>query len=265
MPEKLNVNKLQETLQTKRFGRNLVLLHEIDSTNTYAKKLAKYGATQGTAVIAETQRAGRGRLNRKWISPKGGLYFSIVLRPELKANETAKLAFVAGLTVAEVLQELYGLQVATKWPNDVLVGKQKICGILSEMNSTDDKTTFVVMGIGVNANFCVKKTLPEELWEKTTSLEDQLGRKIQLEQLFATLLEKFECVYERFLRGGFIPILGEWMKFSDFVGQKITVTFVGEELAGLATGVDDDGALLVKFENGTLKRVVAGDVSVHYA
>jgi BirA family biotin operon repressor/biotin-[acetyl-CoA-carboxylase] ligase len=167
--------------------------------------------------------------------------------------------------VAEVLQELYGLQVATKWPNDVLVGKQKICGILSEMNSTDDKTTFVVMGIGVNANFCVKKTLPEELWEKTTSLEDQLGRKIQLEQLFATLLEKFECVYERFLRGGFIPILGEWMKFSDFVGQKITVTFVGEELAGLATGVDDDGALLVKFENGTLKRVVAGDVSVHYA
>jgi len=258
----VNVDRLQEGLRTKSFGRSILFLREIGSTNDLAKELAGYGANEGTVVVAEKQTAGRGRLSRGWVSPKGGLWFSVVLRPELKPAEAVGLVFVAGLAVAEVLHELYAVKAETKWPNDVLVKGRKVCGILTEMNTTGEKVNYVTVGIGVNANFDVEKAFPEELRANATSLENELGRKVRLEELFKALLEKLENIYELFLKEGFAPVLGKWKKYAGFLGCQVEVTSETEKLVGLALDVANDGALVVRLEDGTVKRVFVGNATL---
>jgi BirA family biotin operon repressor/biotin-[acetyl-CoA-carboxylase] ligase len=259
---KIRVNQLQDGLGTKRLGRSILFSREIDSTNEWAKELALNGAYEGTVVIVEIQTAGRGRLGREWVSPSGGLWFSLILRPKLRPPEAVKLTFVAGLAVAKVLREMFDLKVETKWPNDVLVNGQKICGILTEMNTTDETVNFVIVGIGVNANFDVEKVLPEKLKKVVTSLENELGRKVQLENLFRALLEQLEKLYELFTKEGFKPVLEEWKNYAGFLGQQVQVTSLSEELGGLALDVDCDGALVLRLEDGTRKQVFVGDVSL---
>jgi len=258
----VNVDRFQEGLRTKRFGRNIVFLREVGSTNDFAKELAGYGAVEGTVVVAETQTAGRGRLGRGWVSPVGGLWFSVILRPELKPAEAVRLVFVAGLAVAEVLRELYGVRVETKWPNDVLVKGRKVCGILTEMNTTGEKVNCVIVGVGVNANFEVKKVFREDLKTVATSLENELGRKVRLEELFRALLEKLENIYALFLKEGFGPVLGKWKTYAGFLGCQVEVASGTEKWFGLALDVENDGALIMRLEDGTVKRVFVGDVTL---
>jgi len=259
---KLNVDRLQEGLRTKRFGKNIIFLREVGSTNDLAKELAAYGAAEGTVVVAETQTAGRGRLGRGWVSPVGGLWFSVVLRPELKPAEAVRLVFVAGLAVAEVLRELYGLKAETKWPNDVLVKGRKICGILTEMNTIGEKVNYVIVGVGVNANFDVAKVFPEDLRKVGTSLENELGRKVRLEELFRALLEKLENIYGLFLEEGFGPVLGKWKTYAGFLNCQVEVASGTEKWVGLAFDVRDDGSLILRLKDGTVKRVFIGDVTL---
>ena len=256
------MDALQEGLRTKRFGRNIFFSREVDSTNEWAKELASLGASEGTVATAETQTHGRGRLGREWISPKGGLWFSIVLRSKLRAGEAVKLVFVAGLAVAEVLSELYGLRAETKWPNDVLVNGRKVCGILAEMKTVGEKINYVIVGVGVNANFDAKKVFPEELKVKASSLENELGRRVKLEELFKALLGKMGNLYELFLGEGFGPVLEKWKEYASFLGCQVEVTGVGGKWVGLALDVDSDGSLVMRLEDGIVKHVFAGDVSL---
>lgn len=262
MSAKLNVNQLQDGLRTRRFGRNILFSREVDSTNKWAKKLAIYGAGEGTVTIAETQMKGRGRLDREWISPTGGLWFSLILRPKLSPTEAIKLTFVAGLAVAKVLREMFDLRAETKWPNDVLVNGRKICGVLAEMNTTGETVNFVVVGVGVNVNFDVENVFPEQLKRVATSLEKELGRKVKLEKLFRALLERLENLYELFIKEGFNPILNEWKNYAGFLGCKVEVSSPAGKMSGLALDIDDEGALVLRLEDGTVKRVFVGDVSV---
>jgi len=262
VPTKIRVGQLQDGLRTKRLGRSVLFSCEVGSTNEWAKELATYGAQEGTVVIAETQTRGRGRLGRGWVSPIGGLWFSLILRPNLRPVEAAKLTFVAGLAVAKVLREMFGLKVETKWPNDVLVNGKKICGILTEMNTTGETVNFVVVGVGVNANFDVEKVFPEELIRVTTSLENELGRKVRLEKLFTGLLETIENLYELYIRKGFNPILEEWKGYAGFLGRRVEVTSPTEKLSGLALDVDRDGALVIRLKDERIRRVFVGDVSL---
>jgi BirA family biotin operon repressor/biotin-[acetyl-CoA-carboxylase] ligase len=258
----LEIDKIQENLQTKKFGKKILFLHEVGSTNDLAKEMANYGASEGTIVIAETQTAGRGRVGRKWFSPRGGLYFSVILRPKVSVKESVSLVFVAGLAVAEVLHERYGFRVETKWPNDVLVNGRKVCGILSEMKTKGEKVNYAVIGVGINANFNVKEEFPEELKTVATSLENELGKKVRLEELLKLLLEKLDGIYEQFLKEGFTWVVKEWKKYADFIGGTVKVTGDAEKLCGLALDVDDDGALVIRLEDGTVKRFFVGDVSL---
>ncbi|MEM3699992.1 MAG: biotin--[acetyl-CoA-carboxylase] ligase [Candidatus Bathyarchaeia archaeon] len=258
----LKIDKIQEKLQTKKIGKKILYLHKTGSTNDIAKKLANYGAYEGAIVIAETQTAGRGRLDRKWFSPKGGLYFSIILKPKIKAKESIKLVFLAGLAVAEVLHEKYGLHVETKWPNDVLVRGRKICGILSEMKTRGEKVDYAVIGLGINANVDVKKEFPEELKTVATSIENELGRKVKLEELLKVLLEKLENVYEQFTKEGFAPVLRRWKGYASFLGKNVEVINDVGKMYGLALDVDNDGTLLVRLEDGRVEHVFVGDVSL---
>lgn len=260
MSAKLSVEKLQEGLKTKVLGKYLFFSREVGSTNDWAKELAELGAPEGTVAIAETQTAGRGRLGRKWHSPKGGLWFSIILKPKLKPTETVKLVFLAGLAVAETLRDLYSLKVETKWPNDVLVDGRKVCGVLSEMKTIGEKVAYTIVGVGINTNFDADKVFPKELRETATSLKTLLGRKVVLEELFRALLEKMESLYELFLKSGFNQILEKWKGFAFFLSREVEVLTESEKMEGSAVDVDDDGALVLKLKDGSLKRVFVGDL-----
>ena len=262
MSNGLTVDRFHEGLQTKWLGRGIFFVNSGASPQTRGSELAKLGAAEGTVAVAEIQTAGRGRLNRRWFSPEGGLWFSIILKPELDAGKAPLLVFVSGLAVAKTLCVLYKLSVETKWSNDVLVKGKKICGILSEMKTRGKRVEYVVIGIGLNVNFSVKKALPEELWCNVTSIEDELGRKVKLGKLFQTLLESFEAVYESFMLNGFALIITEWKKFASFFGKNVEVVAGAEKVNGLACDVDDNGALIIKLKDGTVRRVLVGDVSV---
>ena len=262
MSEKIKIGQFQEGLRTKRFGRSILFSREVESTNSWARELAMYGAYEGTVVIAETQAKGRGRLGREWVSPAGGLWFSLILRPKLRPAEAVKLTFVAGLAVVKVLREVFGLKAVTKWPNDVLVNGRKTCGILTEMNTTGETVNFVVVGVGINANFNVEKVFPEQLRKGVTSLENELGRKVRLEELFRGLLERLENVYELFMKEGSNPVLEEWKKYAGFIGRQVIAISPTGKMNGLALDVDDDGALILRLADGSVRRVFVGDVSL---
>ena len=262
MSTKIRVNQLQDGLRTKRLGRSILFSREVDSTNEWAKELAMYGAREGTVVIAETQTGGRGRLGREWVSPTGGLWFSLILRPKLRPTEAVKLTFVAGLAVAKVLRKMFDLKAETKWPNDVLVNGRKICGILTEMSMKGETVNFVVVGVGVNANFDVEKVFPKPLRKVATSLKNEVGRKVKLEHLFKGLLEKLENFYGLFIKEGFDSVLEEWKNYAGFLGRHVEVTSPTEKLSGYALDVDREGALVLKLEDGTIRRILVGDVSL---
>jgi biotin-[acetyl-CoA-carboxylase] ligase BirA-like protein len=258
----LNADKLQESLQTRCLGRTILFTREVSSTNDWAKKLASIGASEGTVVVAETQTVGHGRLGREWVSPRGGLWFSVILRPKkLEPVEAVKLVFVAGLAVTKVLHELYHLPVETKWPNDVLINGRKVCGTLAEMNTTGRRINYVVMGIGVNANFDVENVFQDKLGKTATSLKRELARKVPMNELLKALLEKFEYFYELFSKEGFIPILDRWKRYARFLGGQVEVANAARKVSGLAYDVEIDGSLVLKSEDGTMTRLLAGDVS----
>lgn len=144
----------------------------------------------------------------------------------------------------------------------MLVKGRKICGILTEMNTTGKTVNFVVVGVGVNANFDAEEVFPEQLKKVATSLENELGRKVQLEELFRALLERLESLYELFTKEGFNPVLEGWKNYAGFLGCLVEVTSPTEKLIGLALDIDRDGALVLRLEDGTIKRVLVGDLSL---
>ena len=213
-------------------------------------------------MVAGHQTAGRGRFGREWVSPKGGLWFSIVLRPKLSVSQATKLVFVASLAVANVLHEKYGLRTETKWPNDVLVDGRKICGILVETRSSARELAFVILGIGINANVHSNTLFPVGIRSTATSVQDELGRKIRLSSLFRAVLEELEGLYDLFIAMGFQSILARWKKFANFIGHKVTVTDNGRAFCGMACDIDEDGELVLSLEDGSLKRFHSGTVSM---
>ena len=260
MSANIRLEEFKKSLQTRHFGKCIFFSREVNSTSDWAKELAETGAEEGTVTLAQAQTAGRGRLGREWISPKGGLWFSIVLRPYQKASDAMKLVFVASLVVAEILSEKYGLRTETKWPNDVLVNGKKICGVLAEMSTKGEKVNYVILGVGVNANFCAHNVLSESVKTTATSIQDELGKKIRLESLFRALLGEMERSYDRYVEAGFVPLLERWKRHAGFLGQMVVVTDQNERLNGLALDVDLEGALILRLEDGTVRRIVVGDV-----
>jgi len=255
----ITLEQLQRNLRTKIFGKRIFLSSTVNSTSDWAKQLAQTGAAEGTVTLAQTQTAAYGREGRSWASPAGGLWFSIILRPRNRASEAAKLTFTASLAVAEVLREQYDLKAETKWPNDVLVNSRKICGVLAEMNTTNEDVNNVVLGVGINVNF-KRSILPKSLRANATSMESELGRKIILQDLFAALMGKMEDTYQMFLNEGPAHLLKRWKTFADFLRKTIIVIESNETFRGRALDVDEDGALVLALEDGTKKRMYAGDI-----
>jgi len=231
----------------------------LDSTNLEAVRQARAGAQEGLCVVAREQTAGRGRLDRSWQSPKdAGLYFSLVLRPQLKMNAWPLITLMAALAVSDTLRHLYGLSPDIKWPNDVCMGDQKLSGILAETLETEAGSA-CVLGIGINLR---KGGLPPELEELATSIEDAVRLAPDAEVLLQALLRHLVIRYERLQEAdGASSVLRDWMAASSYAfGKNVCVDAGAELFAGVTHGLEDDGALRVKVANGEIKVVRAGDV-----
>lgn len=253
--------KIKEGLQTDFVGREVHHFAEVTSTNDIAKELAAKGVEEGVLVISETQTLGRGRLGREWASPEGGVWFSIILRPKVDPRDSSKLTFVAAVAVAKAIREMFDLEAEIKWPNDILIGGKKVCGILTETRIKGEMVDFVVVGVGINANVSLD-SFPESLRNTLTSLKEEMKEEIEREKFLCALLEELEQYYLMFLQREFDLILEEWRSLAGFLGQYVEVVSFDERINGLAVDVDRDGALMIKLRNGTVKKVMEGDVSI---
>jgi len=226
-----------------------------------AKEIAMKGAKEGTVIVAEAQTRGRGRLGRDWVSPKGGLWFSIILRPKVSPRDAPKLTFLMSVAVAKTINKLFDLDAEIKWPNDVLVKGKKVCGILTETNSRGNSLNFAVVGVGINANFNLHD-FPFNLRDSSTTLKEELQKEIDCEAFLRSLLEQTEHYYNMFTQGKFNVILTEWKHFSKFLGSYVEVMSFDEKVEGWAIDIDKNGALIVRLRDKTERKIISGDVTV---
>jgi BirA family biotin operon repressor/biotin-[acetyl-CoA-carboxylase] ligase len=251
VPDKLYPSEVRYGLQAKLLGNKVVHLNVTGSTNVVARQLAERGIAEGTVVVAETQSRGKGRLGRKWITKPGGLWMSVVLKPAIDPMHASSITLLAAVSVTKALRGA-GLEAVIKWPNDVLVNGKKICGILTEMSAETDVVNFIILGIGVNVN-------NDAPLETATAMKAELGRKVDRARFAQSLLEVLEEDYLTFRSEGFTPILWSWRRYSDTLGRLVEVTYQDEVVTGLAQDVDEDGSLLVKTPDGSIRKIVSGD------
>lgn len=249
-------------LETAWLGRTLYYYDEVGSTNQVAKELADGGAPEGTVVVAECQTGGRGRRGRSWISPaRKGIWFSVILRPRVAPAQAPQLTLLAAVAVAAAVRERTGLPLGIKWPNDLLAGGRKVCGILTEIKAEIDAVEYIVLGIGLNANLEAGDFSPE-VRPQATSLYLELGRPVERVPLFQRILSWLEKWYERWQEEGFAPVREAWKEASITLGQEVRVNSWREVFQGVALDIDDEGSLLVRDAGGRVRRFNSGEVSL---
>lgn len=256
MTARFSAKALRESLTTSFVGRRLEYRAALGSTQDLARELARAGAAEGTVVLAGRQTAGRGRLGRSWISPGGGLYLTVVLRPPVEHLKA--LVIIAGLAVARAIERLAGLQTSLKWPNDVLVAGRKVAGILSESELVEQSVSYALVGIGVNVN--ADMAAYPETAPLATSVMTELGREVSREALAAGILNEFEALYLAAQAGE--PIDQEWRARLSMLGKQVQVRLGGQVEEGLAEDVDGDGNLVLRRADGSRVTIAAGDVSL---
>jgi BirA family transcriptional regulator, biotin operon repressor / biotin---[acetyl-CoA-carboxylase] ligase len=244
----------------------VVWFDTVSSTNDAADQLASAGAEHGTVVAADEQLSGRGRMGRVWHSPPGaGLYVSVVLKPASfigsaergTTSAASRITLTAGVALADALRVATGLPAAIKWPNDLVVGRRKVCGILAEGAATGETLRHVILGFGVNV---LTSAYPPEIADRATSIEAELGRPADRGAVFA---ESLACLAERLREssaGGFDAVLDAWRALSpSSIGARVQISRAGGWIDAVTEGIDRDGALVVRAE-GSLHRVIAGEV-----
>lgn len=262
-PDLLDPAEIAAQLNTAVIGGRLVCLDETGSTNADAFRLAEEGAAEGTVVLADTQSRGKGRLGRNWSSPPGvNLYCSVILRPSVKPYEAPQLTFLSAVAVARAIELASGLRPEIKWPNDVLIGGGKVAGLLNEMSAETDRINFVILGIGVNLNMTAGQ-FPPDLRHPATSLLLETGRQVSRARFSSILLGELDRLYADFLALGFGRMREEWQERCNAHGREVAVSDAGREIArGMFDGIDGDGALLLRRPDGTVERILSGDVRV---
>jgi BirA family biotin operon repressor/biotin-[acetyl-CoA-carboxylase] ligase len=252
----INVSLLQKGLQTASFGRKIYAFETIDSTNSCARVMAAAGAPEGTVVIAELQTSGRGRMGRSWVAnPQENLTFSVVLRPGMSALNL--LPLLTGIAVGDAVREQAGVEPDCKWPNDLLLGGRKFCGILLEGSLRDEALEFAVAGIGINVNQIL---FPPDLSDRATSLRLICGREFNREELLRTILHHLEHLYQTGCREDFSSVPRLWTTRAQMIGRPILIQMRDTRLAGTARRIAPDGGLVIATDSGE-QTVYAGDVT----
>jgi BirA family biotin operon repressor/biotin-[acetyl-CoA-carboxylase] ligase len=224
---------------------------EVSSTMDIARKHARGGCPALTVVVAERQTLGRGRLQRHWHSEAGGLYFTVVMRPNLAVMVSLRVNFCASLVMALTLQQLYRIHAAVKWPNDILVGDRKIAGMLSEMEAETDRVAYVNVGIGLNVNNDPSPAAPGAV-----TLKETMGHPVSRKAILATYLDALEV---RLKTIDTADVIAEWKTQTVTLGRKVRIQTQQEVAEGTAVDVDENGSLILRLGDGSLKTILYGD------
>ncbi|MDD3840492.1 MAG: biotin--[acetyl-CoA-carboxylase] ligase [Clostridia bacterium] len=263
-PDILVPYEIKDNLNTSVIGKNIIYHKSVDSTNNVLKRMINTEeCKQGTVAIAEQQTEGRGRLGRCWMSPAyKGIWMSILLKPEIKTSEAPFLTLASAVAVAEAIRDITELKATIKWPNDIIINGKKVCGILTEVNGELDMVNYVIIGIGINANV-EHDDFPEELIEKATSLKNEKGEDVCRAHIARKVIEGIEINYRKFhVEQGRIDIVDRCKKLSATIGKQIRVNGYNDSYYGEAVDIDYQGRLVVKKEDGSIERLISGEISV---
>ncbi len=235
----------------KPLQKRIFHFNELETTMDKARSLAKEGASHLSVVIAENQTVGRGRLHRKWFSSKGGLWMTLILKPEGPPVLAYIYNFAASLCLARTLRELTDLDIFVKWPNDLLLNGKKLVGLLSEMETRGDMVEFVNIGIGINVN-----NQPDKDEPRAISLKQALGRPVSRKRILELFMEKFEaCTQELDCKA----VIAQWKKMTSTIGTRVRIETLGDVFEGKAVDVDDSGALIIETKDNKTEKIIYGD------
>jgi BirA family biotin operon repressor/biotin-[acetyl-CoA-carboxylase] ligase len=254
--DSLSAESIISNLETRFVGRRIIYHSRVTSTNELAKQEAQQGAADGTVVIADEQVAGKGRLKRVWLSPKGSIALSVILYPSVVYLPS--LIMVASLAVSHSIEAVTGLKTQLKWPNDVLINGRKVTGILIENSVRGDIVDYAVIGIGVNVNLGPSDFT--EILPTATSLSGELGRDVSRLDLVRCLLSEIEKLYLALPTGG--SVYQEWRDSLVTLGRKVHIKSGDTSHEGIAESVSSDGSLLLRYPDGSLIKIVDGDVTL---
>jgi len=257
--EYMNRNEILDGLNTKTIGKELYLFKEVMSTNTVAKFLSENDVSNGTVIISEKQSGAKGRLGKSWESPLGGIWLSLVVKPNVDHSKIPMITLATGVAVVKTLERIGIENAEIKWPNDVMINDKKVCGILTEAITKFNSIESVIIGVGIDANFDVN-VLSKELQEGTTTLDIELGHRVNENEIIRFFLEEFEKIGTLFEDGKFEGILKEWRKYSYSIGKIVEVREpFSKSYDGYVLGISREGALVVEKIDGTLEKVISGE------
>jgi len=248
--------EIKSGLETKIIGKDVVYFNKINSTNIYCKNLAKENAADGTVVVADIQEKGRGRKSRAWSSPEGGLWFSVLLKPDIPPQNAMILTMAASISLVEAIKETTGLKPVIKWPNDLLINGKKICGILTELDAEMDKINYAIIGIGINVN----NPMDKDLESIASSLKNESNNEVSRVELLKNILAKFDKNYDYVKSSDYEKIRNLWFSYANIIGKKVKVKREKDVLVGTVSDVDETGRLIVKTDSG-FEKIISGDVN----
>lgn len=256
--ENITQEKIEENLDTEILGKEIYCFRKVLSTNNIAKFLANHGSPEGTVVISEIQTKARGRSGTKWESPEGGIWMSIILRPNLEPAKASLITLAAGVAIAKTMRNR-GIDAKIKWPNDVLIEGKKVSGVLTEANITLNKLDYVIVGVGIDTNLNIED-LSEDLKAGATTLHDEMKlEKVDENIIIADLLKEFEEIYKLYADQQIEVILKDWRDNSDTIGKYVEITqALGQKSIGYAVGINKEGSLIIEKTDGTLEKVISG-------
>lgn len=263
-PAPLSADLIREMLPAGRFGHPLFYFPAVDSTNGTLRELARRGAGEGTTVVAEQQFRGRGRRGRQWFSPAGGgIYLSLLARPKLSPTKCTGITLLTAAAVGRAIENLTGLIVEIKWPNDLLLEGRKVCGILAESGGdggNSGEKRYLILGIGINVG---GDYFPPDLENQAISLRMAGAKNLDRAELISKILGELEIFYEDFKAGGDLsPVLDFCRLRSATIGRRVRAIGAGGEISGLALNLEEDGGLRIQRNNGEHLIVHSGEVTL---
>lgn len=242
-------------------GREIFFYDTVVSTNAVASEIAAK-TLEGAVVLADTQSKGRGRLGRVWLSPPGvSIYMSIILKPDIKPMDATLITVMSSVACATALRKVTGLNVTIKWPNDLIIQKKKLCGILTELKTERNKIIFAVAGIGINVNTDINE-FPEDMKHLATSLKNETGIVYSRTEIAAETLNEMDRWYKTLKVMDRDALLSEWKRLSSTLGREVMVVTGQGTLTGFALDLDSEGMLMIKLASGEVKRISSGDVTI---
>lgn len=253
--------EIEKTLKTAVMGREIRYYESVGSTNWTARKICTDedpAALHGTLVVAEEQTGGFGRMGRAWVSPKGGIWASLILKPTIPVDSLFLITMAAALAIARAIRRKYDLGALIKWPNDVFIGDRKVAGLLVELSTEGENVNYCLLGIGIDANVDLSD-LPPDLQKTVTSVMAELGHEVNRASLLTTVLKEFESRYQILESGEYDPIVREWKSLSRTLDSRVSIRTMRKTFEGVAIDIDQHGALIIRRDNGRIEKVVAGD------